>query len=81
MKTLQIGMLGCGTVGAEVARLLLSDIPELSTRSSAPLELKKIAPQTQGRAVQLEHYQALKSLLTLQEAPSHLIAKSMNEYL
>ncbi len=56
-------------------------IQETCTVEHMTLELKKIAPQTQGRAVQLEHYQALKSLLTLQEAPSHLIAKSMNEYL
>ena len=47
-KKITIGMLGCGTVGAEVARLLLSDIPELSTRSSAPLELKKIAVRSGG---------------------------------
>jgi homoserine dehydrogenase len=47
-KKITIGMLGCGTVGAEVARLLLSDIPELSTRSSAPLELKKIAVRGGG---------------------------------
>ena len=48
IKKITIGMLGCGTVGAEVARLLLSDIPELSTRSSAPLELKKIAVRSGG---------------------------------
>lgn len=48
IKKITIGMLGCGTVGAEVARLLLSDIPELSTRSSAPLELKKIAVRNGG---------------------------------
>lgn len=47
-KKITIGMLGCGTVGAEIARLLLSDIPELSTRSSAPLELKKIAVRSGG---------------------------------
>jgi homoserine dehydrogenase len=36
-------MLGCGVVGAEVARLLLADQAELSTRSGARLILTQIA--------------------------------------
>lgn len=38
-----VGLLGCGVVGSEVARLLLSDVQELSTRSGAQLSLRKIA--------------------------------------
>ena len=40
---LKIGMLGCGVVGAEVARLLTLDGDELSTRSLASLILTKVA--------------------------------------
>jgi len=43
LPALKIGMLGCGVVGGQVARLLLSDQGELSTRSGARLILTKIA--------------------------------------
>ncbi|CAB4664193.1 MAG: homoserine dehydrogenase [Actinobacteria bacterium] len=43
LATLKIGMLGCGNVGSQVARLLKDDQRELSTRSGAQLVLKKIA--------------------------------------
>ena len=43
-----VGLLGCGVVGSEVARLLLADAAELSTRSGARLELKKIAVRKTG---------------------------------
>ena len=36
-------MLGCGVVGSEVARLILADSVELSTRAGAKIELAKIA--------------------------------------
>ena len=36
-------MLGCGVVGSEVARLILADSVELSTRAGAKIELVKIA--------------------------------------
>ena len=42
LKTISIGMLGCGVVGSQVARLLPSDEQELSERSGALLVLKKI---------------------------------------
>ena len=42
LKTISIGMLGCGVVGSQVARLLQSDEQELSERSGAMLVLKKI---------------------------------------
>ena len=43
LPMLKIGMLGCGVVGAEVARLLTLDGDELSTRSLASLILTKVA--------------------------------------
>ena len=42
-KTLRVGMLGCGIVGSEVARLLVANAEDLSARSGAKLELVKIA--------------------------------------
>lgn len=46
-RQIGVGLLGCGVVGSEVARLLISDAAELSTRSGATLSLKKIAVRTQ----------------------------------
>ena len=42
-QPVRIGMLGCGVVGSEVARLILADTVELSTRAGAKIELAKIA--------------------------------------
>jgi len=42
-KNIQIGMLGCGVVGGQVAALLEKNNAELSTRAGATLILKKIA--------------------------------------
>jgi len=41
VKTITIGMLGCGVVGSQVARLLQDDEQELSERSGALLKLSK----------------------------------------
>ncbi|MDP1710993.1 MAG: homoserine dehydrogenase [Candidatus Nanopelagicaceae bacterium] len=43
LPVLKIGMLGCGVVGTQVARLLAHHQQELSTRSGARLVLSKIA--------------------------------------
>ena len=45
-KPVRIGMLGCGVVGREVARLLLADTEELSTRAGVKIELARIAVRT-----------------------------------
>ncbi|MFY8197928.1 MAG: homoserine dehydrogenase, partial [Candidatus Planktophila sp.] len=42
-QPVRIGMLGCGVVGSEVARLIMADTAELSTRAGAKIELVKIA--------------------------------------
>ena len=43
MKTLKVGMLGCGTVGSQVARLMVANKADLTSRSGAELELVKVA--------------------------------------
>jgi len=47
-KQLSIGMLGCGVVGSQVARLLQDDEQELSERSGAVLRLLKVGVRTAG---------------------------------
>jgi len=53
-KNITIGMLGCGVVGSQVARLLRANSAELSTRSGANLILKKIAVRTAGARAGLD---------------------------
>ena len=48
VKTISIGMLGCGVVGSQVARLLQDDQQELSERSGARLILSKVGVRTAG---------------------------------
>ena len=45
-RPVRIGMLGCGVVGSHVARLLLADTEELSTRAGVKIELARIAVRT-----------------------------------
>ncbi|CAB4734870.1 unannotated protein [freshwater metagenome] len=49
-KTLRVGMLGCGVVGSEVARLIVANQSDLAARSGAKLELVKIGVRNLGRA-------------------------------
>ena len=48
-RPLRVALLGCGTVGAEVVRLLHSSGDDLSMRIGAPLELAGIAVRRLGR--------------------------------
>ena len=43
MKTISIGLLGCGTVGVGVAKLLLENRPLIQSRLGADLYLKNVA--------------------------------------
>jgi len=43
MKTLKVGMLGCGNVGSQIARLLVANKADLASRSGAQLELVNVA--------------------------------------
>ncbi len=49
MEPLKVALLGCGVVGAEVARLLTQHAGELSRRVGAPLELAGIGVRRPGR--------------------------------
>jgi homoserine dehydrogenase len=49
MKSIKIGMLGCGVVGGAVARELASSGADLAARAGATLELTKVAVRTMGK--------------------------------
>jgi homoserine dehydrogenase len=49
-KTLRVGMLGCGVVGSEVARLMIANQQDLAARSGAGLEIVKIGIRNLARA-------------------------------
>jgi homoserine dehydrogenase len=48
-KTLRVGMLGCGVVGSEVARLITANQKDLTARSGAKLDLVKIGVRNLAR--------------------------------
>ncbi|GAA4674931.1 homoserine dehydrogenase [Phytohabitans rumicis] len=49
MKSLRLALLGCGTVGSEVVRLLHEQASDLTARIGAPVELAGIAVRRSGR--------------------------------
>jgi homoserine dehydrogenase len=49
VRPLRVALLGCGTVGSEVVRLLHADAADLEARVGAPLELAGIAVRRPGR--------------------------------
>ncbi len=54
VEPVKVALLGCGTVGTEVARLLTQHAGELSRRVGAPLTLSGIAVRRLGRARDLD---------------------------
>ncbi len=49
MKPLRVALLGCGTVGSEVVRLLHAQAADLTARIGAPVELVGVAVRRLGR--------------------------------
>ena len=52
-ETVRVALLGCGTVGSEVARLLTEQADELAARAGAPVELAGIAVRRPDRHPEL----------------------------
>ena len=50
MRSVKLALLGCGTVGSEVVRLLHAQAEDLTARIGAPLDLAGIAVRRPGRA-------------------------------
>ncbi|MCU1588114.1 MAG: Homoserine dehydrogenase [Frankiales bacterium] len=57
--TLKVALLGCGTVGSEVVRLMRSSADDLTARVGAPLELAGIAVRRLGKRRDLDIDDAL----------------------
>ncbi|CAI3800812.1 homoserine dehydrogenase [Pseudarthrobacter sp. MM222] len=57
LRTLKVALLGCGNVGAQVARILIDDAESLASRTGARLELSGIAVRNVDapRDVELPH--------------------------
>lgn len=57
LRTLKVALLGCGNVGAQVARILIDDAEALASRTGARLELSGIAVRNidAPRDVELPH--------------------------
>ena len=49
LPTLKVALLGCGTVGSQVARLIIQQGDDLTARTGAPLELVGIAVRDAGK--------------------------------
>ena len=58
-RPLRVALLGCGTVGSEVVRLLQTNGEDLAARIGAPLELAGIAVRRLGRRRDLDVDEAL----------------------
>ncbi|WP_238014548.1 homoserine dehydrogenase [Dactylosporangium sp. AC04546] len=58
-KSVKVALLGCGTVGSEVVRLMHEQEDDLTARIGAPLELVGIAVRRAGRARKLPVDEAL----------------------
>ena len=73
-KTLKVALLGCGVVGSQVARLLIENKADLSTRAGADLELVKVAVRNPSA----KNYGVKADLLTsdLNSIVSYLVALS-----
>ncbi len=59
LRTLKVALLGCGNVGAQVARILLDDAEALASRTGARLELTGIAVRNLDTKRDVELPQAL----------------------
>jgi homoserine dehydrogenase len=59
MEPLRVALLGCGTVGSEVVRLLQTRADDLAARVGAPLELAGIAVRRLGKRRDLDVDEAL----------------------
>lgn len=59
LRTLKVALLGCGNVGAQVARILIDDAESLASRTGARLELSGIAVRNLGAPRDVELPSAL----------------------
>ncbi len=64
MKPLKVALLGCGTVGSAVLRLLTEQSEDLAARIGRPVEVAGIAVR-EGRATEIVRRQTLADVWSL----------------
>ncbi len=74
-KTVRVALLGCGTVGAEVARLLTEQADELAARAGAPVELAGIAVRRPDKHPELPQHLLTNDAAALVESDVDVVVE------
>ncbi|HVW40700.1 MAG TPA: homoserine dehydrogenase [Amycolatopsis sp.] len=74
-KTVRVALLGCGTVGSEVARLLAEEAGELAARAGAPVELAGIAVRRPDKHPELPQHLLTSDAAALVESDVDVIVE------
>ena len=74
-KTVRVALLGCGTVGSEVARLLTEQADELAARAGAPVELAGIAVRRPDKHPELPQHLLTPDAAALVESDVDVIVE------
>ena len=73
-----IGLLGCGTVGEGVARLLLSHAEDYRARVGRPVRLRRVAVRTLDRSRGLDaHHLTLDAESVVDDPETHIVVEVM----
>ncbi len=74
-KTVRVALLGCGTVGTEVARLLTEHADELAARAGAPVELAGIAVRRPDKHPELPQHLLTNDAAALVESDVDVVVE------
>ena len=74
-KTVRVALLGCGTVGTEVARLLTEQADELAARAGAPVELAGIAVRRPDKHPELPQHLLTSDAVALVESDVDVVVE------
>ncbi|WAL69827.1 homoserine dehydrogenase [Amycolatopsis cynarae] len=74
-KTIRVALLGCGTVGSEVARLLTEQAGELAARAGAPVELAGIAVRRPDKHPELPQHLLTSDAAALVESDVDVVVE------
>ncbi|GAB3564840.1 homoserine dehydrogenase [Amycolatopsis endophytica] len=74
-KTVRVALLGCGTVGTEVARLLTEQAGELAARAGAPVELAGIAVRRPDKHPELPQHLLTSDAAALVESDVDVVVE------
>jgi homoserine dehydrogenase len=74
-RTVRVALLGCGTVGSEVARLLTEQAGELAARAGAPVEIAGIAVRRPDKHPELPQHLLTSDAAALVESDVDVIVE------